>query len=324
MASARVKGRFAPSPSGRMHLGNIFTAVASWLSAKSQGGTWLLRIEDLDRGRSREEYARLIEDDLAWLGLYADEGGMDGHGNAGPYRQSLRGAIYEEYLERLRETGLTYACTCRRADIMATQAPHGADGRVVYSGRCRPTTMPQKGLKEPAEVHSIRLYVADKDMTVEDATYGHLAYNLARDCGDFILRRADGAWAYQLAVVVDDALMGVTEVVRGSDLMMSAAQQAYVYDLLGLRCPQWRHVPLICNGEGRRLSKRDAAAGMWELRRRYTPGQVLAMVGGLLGIADCGDETSLDALLDAWRRGECRMLKDAPMTINCEGANAFL
>ncbi len=129
-----VKGRFAPSPTGRMHLGNVFSAMVSWLSARSRGGGWVLRIEDLDPQRSRMEYARQIEDDLAWLGLDWDEGGVDGAGEAGPYCQSMRGAEYEAALERLMATGLLYRCRCTRADIMATQAPHQSDGRVVYVG----------------------------------------------------------------------------------------------------------------------------------------------------------------------------------------------
>ncbi len=129
-----MTGRFAPSPSGRMHLGNVFTALISWLSAKKSGGRWILRVEDLDPQRSRMEYARQIEDDLLWLGLDWDEGGIGGKGSNGPYLQSERGNVYEEALRRLTETGLTYPCYCTRADIMATQAPHETDGRVVYAG----------------------------------------------------------------------------------------------------------------------------------------------------------------------------------------------
>ena len=131
-----IKGRFAPSPSGRMHLGNIYTALLSWLSVKARGGKWILRIEDLDPQRSRMEYARQIEDDLLWLGLEWDEGGIDGVGSAGPYLQSRRHHLYEEALLRLKKTGLCYPCRCTRADIMATQAPHESDGRVVYKGTC--------------------------------------------------------------------------------------------------------------------------------------------------------------------------------------------
>lgn len=156
-----VKGRFAPSPTGRMHLGNVFSALISWLSARSRGGRWLLRIEDLDPQRSHTEYAMQIEDDLRWLGLDWDEGGTADTGDAGPYRQSLRGELYAAALERLRATGLTYPCKCRRADIMATQAPHQSDGRVIYAGTCRPASMPCVSA-EPPVPHSS----ADGDETV--------------------------------------------------------------------------------------------------------------------------------------------------------------
>lgn len=138
----RPVGRFAPSPTGRMHLGNLFTALMSWLSVRSRGGRWVLRIEDLDPQRSKIEHARMIEDDLDWLGLDFDEGGLQGCGAHGPYRQSERSGIYEEYLDRLIATGYTYPCTCTRADILATQAPHQSDGRVIYGGRCRPALLP--------------------------------------------------------------------------------------------------------------------------------------------------------------------------------------
>lgn len=301
-ADNNIKGRFAPSPTGRMHLGNVFAALISWLSAKKQGGKWVLRIEDLDPQRSRPEYARLIEDDLRWLGLDWDEGGLDDRGPNRPYCQSLRGDIYEEALEKLKATGLTYPCYCTRADIMATQAPHESDGRIVYAGTCRPSRLmkkdeahtperwckagedeePQAGMKSE---RATRLWVPDDTIRFTDRLYGAQEVNLARHCGDFILRRADGAWAYQLAVVVDDAAMGITEVVRGSDLLLSSAQQIYLYRLLGLPAPEFAHVPLLCNAEGRRLSKRDLSMSMEQIRKEATPAHVigyLAYVAGLL------------------------------------------
>lgn len=281
-----MTGRFAPSPTGRMHLGNVFAALISWLSARKEGGKWILRIEDLDPQRSRIDHARLIEDDLAWLGLDWDEGGVDGKGPNGPYCQSMRGEIYKEALEKLQATGLTYPCFCTRADIMATQAPHESDGRVVYAGTCRPSCL--GGTFDEATVdrpeRAIRLYVPDKDMTFTDKLYGSQTVNLAAHCGDFVLRRADGAWAYQLAVVVDDALMGVTEVVRGADLLLSSAQQIYLYDLLGYPAPQFAHVPLLCNEKGIRLSKRDSSLSMEELRKEYTPSHLIGQLAYIAGI----------------------------------------
>ncbi len=260
-----TRGRFAPSPTGRMHLGNVFCALLSWLSAKSKGGEWVLRIEDLDPQRSRREYALQLMDDLQWLGLP-----WDGE----PVWQSQRGHIYEEYLHQLTEMGLTYPCYCTRADIMATQAPHETDGRVVYKGTCRPkymdaarnvptpsgvdnsfnvqrsTLTPQTvplrqgdersgggGLianHSPLTTHpaTTRLIVPDCIIPFTDGHYGQHDINLAEHCGDYIIRRKDGAWAYQLAVVVDDALMGVTEIVRGRDLLLSSPQQIHLRNLL--------------------------------------------------------------------------------------------
>lgn len=279
-----VKGRFAPSPSGRMHLGNVYTAVASWLSAKKQGGSWLLRIEDLDPQRSKCEFARLIEDDLQWLGLQWDEGGIDGRGEAGPYVQSRRADIYTRCLELLNSRGLVYPCRCRRRDIMATQAPHQSDGRVVYSGHCRPASLVAPGL--PAEAFSgcaVRLCVGDTTIDFVDGNYGSQRVDLARECGDFIIRRADGAWGYQLAVVADDAMMGVTEVVRGRDLLLSTAQQIYLYRLLGFDPPRFTHLPLIGNTCGQRLSKRDRGVDMADLRSRFTPARLLGKIACMAG-----------------------------------------
>lgn len=271
-------GRFAPSPTGRMHLGNIFTAYHSWRSVKERGGKWILRIEDLDPQRSKTEFARQIEDDLYWLGLDWDEGGIDGRGPNGPYRQSERSEIYREYFDRLVSLGLTYPCTCRRADILATQAPHQSDGRVIYAGTCRPAPrkpMPSRDETRPA---ATRIIVPDREISFVDRFCGAQTVSLARDCGDFVLRRADGAWAYQLAVVVDDALMGVTEVMRGRDLLLSAAQQIFLYELLGFPVPEFAHLPLITNEQGVRLSKRDASMSMEYLRRRHTPSSLRELI----------------------------------------------
>ncbi len=279
-----------------MHLGNDYSALLSWLSAKSQGGEWLLRIEDIDPQRSRREYALLLMDDLQWMGLQ-----WDGE----PLWQSQRADIYQHYYDLLQRQGLTYPCYCTRADLLATQAPHESDGRVVYPGTCRPKkksltappTAPEgasfdgvhgntspSGDERGATGASMRLIVPDSDITFVDRHYGPQRVNLAHQVGDFIIRRKDGAWAYQLAVVVDDALTGVNEVVRGRDLLLSVPQQIYVAELLGFAPPQFIHVPLLCNTEGQRLSKRDKSLDMSQLRQRFTPAAltgVLAYVAGL-------------------------------------------
>jgi len=294
-----VRGRFAPSPTGRMHLGNVATALVSWLSVKSQGGKWVLRIEDLDPQRSRLDYARQIEDDLHWLGLDWDEGGVDGHGSCGPYMQSLCTSLYSEALETLRATGLTYPCFCSRADIMATQAPHQSDGRVVYQGTCRPMSLGGTfgGSDRCGLPKATRLYVPDRQIAFTDRLYGTRTVNLARHCGDFVLQRSDKAWAYQLAVVVDDARMGITEVVRGNDLLLSSAQQLYLYELLGLEPPEFAHIPLVCNSKGVRLSKRDRDVGLEALRRNRSPEQVVGSVAHALGLLPYHDAIAAADLL---------------------------
>lgn len=267
-----------------MHLGNIFSALLSWLSAKSQGGEWLLRIEDIDPGRSRQAYADLLMDDLEWLGLAWD---------GAPVYQSKRSEIYLHYADLLRQQGLTYPCYCTRADLLATQAPHESDGRVVYPGTCRPKTMegrewPPASGSQAATDHpkpaATRLIVPDEDITFTDGHYGTHTVNLARHVGDFVIRRKDGAWAYQLAVVVDDALMGVNEVVRGRDLLLSSPQQMYVARLLGFQPPRFFHVPLLCNSARQRLSKRDSSLDMASLRQHYTAAEIIGRLAFLAGL----------------------------------------
>lgn len=294
-------GRFAPSPSGRMHLGNVYTALLSWLSVKSRGGEWILRIEDLDRQRCKEDYARLIEDDLHWLGLDWSRGGLDGSDECGPYVQSRRGELYLDALERLNSRGLLYPCKCRRADILAASAPHQSDGRVVYPGTCRPAS-PRVMSREEFEGRAVRLIVPEYNMTFCDGVCGEQSVVLPSMCGDFIVRRADGGWAYQLAVVVDDALMGVTEVLRGDDLLLSAAQQIYLYRLLGYEVPRFCHVPLIMNEAGQRLSKRDSSLSMESLRERYAPEEVLGLAAFLAGLTDGPLPMTVADTLEAFSR----------------------
>lgn len=269
-----------------MHLGNVYTALISWLAAKSAGGRWILRIEDLDPQRSHLEYAKQIEDDLHWLGLEWDEGGLDDRGPHGPYSQSRRSDIYEAALARLRDSGLTYPCRCTRADLNASSAPHASDGRRIYAGTCRPAATPPFAITSDTTGRpaATRLYVPDRPIDFSDAIFGPQSVNLARECGDFVLRRADGAWAYQLAVVVDDADMCVNQIVRGADLLTSAAQQDYLREILGLPVVQHVHLPLICNATGRRLSKRDPELDMAHLRAKFTPQQIIGLAARLAGL----------------------------------------
>lgn len=279
---AMVKGRFAPSPTGRMHLGNVFCALLSWLSAKSKGGEWLLRIEDLDPQRSRREYALQLMDDLEWLGLTWDNE---------PIWQSRRGEVYEHYLHRLDNMGLTYPCYCTRADIMATQAPHESDGRVVYKGTCRPKQSKQSDVSDKSlPPATTRLMVPDTVIPFLDGHYGRHDINLTEHCGDYIVRRKDGAWAYQLAVVVDDALMGVTEIVRGRDLLLSSPQQIHLRQVLfrddhNMPPLLFFHHPLLCNAQGQRLCKRDKSMDLGYLRDHGTlPEEIIGHMAHLAGL----------------------------------------
>lgn len=283
--AAPVVGRFAPSPSGRMHLGNVFSSLVAWLSAKSQGGRMVLRIEDLD-DRCRQEFADQIMRDYEWLGLTWD---------VGPVYQRDRTEAYEAALQQLTDAGLTYPCFCSRAELHAASAPHASDGTPIYAGACRNLSPAEVARRSQLRAPATRLRVpaiddvADDVIEFVDRTYGAQCEALATECGDFLVRRSDGVFAYQLAVVVDDAAMGVTEVVRGCDLLTSTPRQVYLQNLLGLPHPAYAHVPLLMAPDGRRLSKRDHDCGMDGLRERFgTPDALLGWLAGITGIApDC-------------------------------------
>ena len=298
-----VTGRFAPSPSGRLHLGNLACSLLAWLSARSQGGRIVLRIEDLDAERCPRKYADALEEDLRWLGLVWDEGGSSGGPN-GPYYQSECAAIYTESYNKLEAQGLVYPCFCSRAQLHAASAPHTSDGNVIYPGICRGLTAGQIAEKCKKKAPAYRLMVPDEDITFIDGCMGPHTENLLRDCGDFYLRRADGVFAYQLAVVVDDARMGVTEVVRGADLLDSTPRQLYLYHLLGLTPPVFYHFPLLLTAEGRRLSKRDGAVGLDSLQDRLPPEEILGRLAFLAGFnPSAAPKTAAELLADfAWEK----------------------
>ena len=289
-------GRFAPSPSGRIHLGNILCCLLAWLSARQQGGRVVLRIEDLDTARCPRRYADQMEEDLRWLGLDWDEGPTAG-GPHGSYYQSERTALYQAALEKLEEKGLVYPCFCTRTELHAAAAPHREDGQVVYAGTCRNLTAAQAAERRKTRRPALRLRVPEEDWGFTDGHMGPYRENLARDCGDFLLRRSDGLFAYQLAVVVDDAAMGVTEVVRGADLLASTPRQLYLYALLGLEPPRFFHFPLLLAPDGRRLSKRDADAGLEVLRDRATAAEILGKLAYLAGFNPSAGPKTAEALL---------------------------
>ena len=275
-------GRFAPSPSGRIHLGNILCCLLAWLSVRQKGGRVLLRIEDLDTARCPRRYSEQMLEDLHWLGLDWDEG-PEVSGPQEPYYQSERTALYETALQKLTDLGLVYPCFCTRAELHAASAPHREDGQVLYAGTCRNLSGEQIAEKSRVRAPALRLRVPDEEWSFTDGHMGHYCENLARDCGDFLLRRSDGMFAYQLAVVLDDAAMGVTEVVRGADLLDSTPRQLYLYHLLGLEPPSFIHFPLLLTADGRRLSKRNADAGLDDLRPRFSPEEILGRLAYLAG-----------------------------------------
>ena len=283
-------GRYAPSPSGRMHLGNLMCCLLAWLSAKSKGGQVLLRIEDLDAARCPRVYADAIMDDLAWLGLAAD-------GPTPTVYQSERSGIYQQYYDVLLKKGLVYPCFCSRSQLHAASAPHRSDGQVVYAGTCRGLSDAEVARRSLTRAPAFRVQVPDEEIAFTDGHLGRYAENLARDCGDFYLRRADGVFAYQLAVVVDDALMGVTEVVRGSDLLSSTPRQLWLYRELGLTAPQFYHLPLLLAPDGRRLSKRDGDQSLENLRARYTPQEIIGKLAYVCGLQDTPDPASPQELV---------------------------
>ena len=280
-----MTGRFAPSPSGRMHLGNVFSAMLAWLSVKSRGGEMVLRMEDLDPDRCRPEYGETLKNDLLWLGLTWDREQTP---------QSRRTEAYAEAFSLLEKQELVYPCYCNRAELHAASAPHASDGRLLYAGTCRSLTPAQRAKKTKAPAW--RLKVPDQTYGFTDGLQGDFCENLAKDCGDFIVRRADGVYAYQLAVVVDDSDGGITQVVRGMDLLDSTPRQLYLYDLLGKTPPEFCHVPLLLSADGRRLSKRDKDLDMGVLRQTYTPEEVLGRLAHLAGILDTPEAASAKEL----------------------------
>ena len=232
-------------------------------------------------------------DDLRWLGLDWDEGGLEPD-----YMQSKRTAYYEEAFHVLEEKGLVYPCYCTRSQRMAASAPHRDDGAVVYSGRCfRLTAAEREALERSGRRPAWRVRCPDLKIALEDGNCGTYAENLAQDCGDFIVRRSDGVFAYQLAVVVDDALMGVNHVVRGRDLLCSAPRQAWLHRILGYEPPEFFHTPLLLAPDGRRLAKRDRDLDMGALRDRYRPEELVGLLAWYAGLLDEPQNARPDELI---------------------------
>lgn len=262
MTPAAYVGRFAPSPTGPLHFGSLIAALASWLDARAAGGCWLVRMEDLDRPRCSQAAADTILRQLEAYGLTWDGAVLV---------QSERDDAYAAALDTLKSQGAVFPCTCTRSQLAA--APRNAAGEIVYPGSCRWHAAP------PAAPHAWRVRVEAVSAHFVDRIHGDLQQDLAREVGDFIVKRADGLFAYQLAVVVDDAYQGVSHVVRGADLLWNTPRQVYLQRLLGLPTPVYAHVPLVTNVAGQKLSKQTLAPALPERGRRAVLAEALAALG---------------------------------------------
>ena len=283
-----VRGRFAPSPSGRLHIGNMLSSLLAWLDVRSRGGEMLFRLEDLDPERSWENCALMMADDLRWLGLDWDLGWPMDPG----CRQGRRTAEYESAFAQLGEAGLLYRCWCSRAERLAASAPHPGEEN---PGSCRCRSLPEgeiAALERRGRRAAYKVIAPDADVTVEDGHYGTYTENLARGGGDFIVRRSDGVFAYQLAVSVDDAAMGVTRVVRARDLLPSAPRQKWLIETLGGTAPEYCHASLMVSPSGRKLSKREGDLNMESLRKRYTPEGLTGVLACLCGLIERPESVS--------------------------------
>ena len=294
-ATTTPVGRFAPTPSGRMHLGNVFAALIAWLSVRSRGGALVLRMEDLDTLRTSAEFAEILRQDLLWLGLDWDL-------ETAP--QSQRSDVYDRYFAQLEEMGLLYPCYCTRSQLHSVNAPHLSDGTYVYPGTCRNLSEAEKAAFD--RLPAWRVQVPAKEYHLTDLCQGPFSQDLSTDCGDFVVRRADGVYVYQLAVTVDDAEAGVTEVVRGVDLLGSAPRQMYLQDLLGFPHLAYGHVPLLVAPDGRRLSKRDKDLDLGALRLHKKPEEIIGALAYSSGLIEHNNPISAKELAGefSWKKLE--------------------
>lgn len=284
MTKDAYRGRIAPSPTGYLHLGHAMTFWQAQERARAAGGKLILRIEDIDGARCRPEFGDATIEDLRWFGLQWDEG-PDVGGPHAPYAQSERRAFYIDALNKLYAKRFIYPCTCSRKDVLgAAAAPHDENEEPIYPGTCRPCSgglRQTPSLRERPSAHW-RFRVPDgEQLTYLDQRLGFQTAVGGRDVGDFIVWRRDDVPAYQLAVVVDDAAMQITEVVRGEDLRLSTFRQLLLYQALGLSPPRFLHTPLIRDHAGKRLAKRDASITLRALRQRgFTPEQLRSSCSG--------------------------------------------
>lgn len=284
------RSRYAPSPTGPIHIGNARTALAAWLSARSRGGTFVYRLEDLDPPRVVPGMAEAHREDLRWLGLDWDEG-PDVGGPHAPYAQSERFAFYEEALRKLAAAGRLFPCRLSRKDLQAmASAPHGGE-EAPYPTSLRPGDVDPAWFDRlcaaPRPDAAIRFLVDERPVTFTDRVYGSITERVDLAVGDFVLKRRDGLYAYQLAVVVDDLLMGIDDIVRGADLLASTARQIQLLEALGGTPPAYAHVPLVVSSQGEKLSKRDQGLTLRLLRDAGAhPEAVVGYLAFSLGLLD--------------------------------------
>ena len=281
-----MRGRYAPSPTGQLHLGNARTALFAYWHAKAQNGQFVMRAEDLDSQRSRPESVQANLDELRWLGLTWDEG-PDVGGPYAPYRQSERFALYQDALTTLQTSGHLFKCYLSRKDLQNVgSAPHGSSpvyGAAQRRLNERVKEQKQQGGKTP----SLRFAVKPQTLSFRDEVLGDVTLNSAQDTGDFVVRRADGEWAYQLAVVVDDAAMNITHVLRGDDLLPSTGAQLLLYDALGAEPPTFAHVPLLLGADGSRLAKRKGSLTLTSLQEAgVKPERVVGLLAFTAGLTE--------------------------------------
>lgn len=330
--SATVRGRYAPSPTGLTHLGNALSALLAWLSVRSKGGLFVWRLEDIDKARCLPGMADSALEDLAWLGLDWDEGGSLGGPHA-PYDQGSRSAVYERALQRLAAKNAVFPCRRSRRDLLGlASAPHAGSGLPPYPIHFRPEALAgdwyEQLLAHKADPAAIRLKVNATPVTYHDILSGPKTENLLESVGDFVLKRRDGFYAYQLAVVVDDIDMNINEVVRGRDLLDSTARQVFLTESLGGTVPSYAHVPLLLAADGQKLSKRDEPLALRSLREAgLSAAQVVGWLAASCGLIDKARAIPAKQLIEcfAWSRirnedqtvppnvvEEMRSLRDAP------------
>ena len=299
-----MRGRYAPSPTGQLHLGNARTALLAYWQVRSQNGQFVMRVEDLDSQRSRPEFVQANLDELRWLGLSWDEG-PDVGGPYAPYRQSERFGFHEGALTTLQASGHLFECYLSRKDLRGdlenvASAPHGS-GSIYGAVQRKLNEQVRKQKRQGGKAPSIRFFAEPQTLSFDDEVLGHVTLNPAETTGDFVVRRADGEWAYQLAVVVDDIAMNITHVLRGDDLLPSTGAQLLLYEALGAEPPVFAHVPLLLDTDGLRLAKRRGSLTLTSLKEAgVKPERVIGLLAFTVGLTEKPAEAHVNDFTEAF------------------------